>query len=308
MALIKCPKCGKEMSDRAECCPNCGMPLNKIKATTNPISQHKKNGVPKWVWILIIVGSLLIVGGIVFFCFLGESSNPEAVQEEEIAEITYPKITERGVEPFIINSSLLEIPSKGSFYDTIFINKYYDWCEKEGECGGKHCTESEYKRVYNEFNGNILVTRCYGIATIVKDRDTLMIIDYDENASITNITIMSDKFQMDNGLHVGMGATELLKGYNAYFVTQNEWHDGGTSLSNNIIVDIPSLPKHIIVISECNSKVTNYMNKKREEDGNYYDFNYLYTLPSEIVNDNVVSKIKIRNTVFDCYYEYYKEF
>ncbi len=29
MALIKCPECGKEISDQAESCPNCGTPMKK---------------------------------------------------------------------------------------------------------------------------------------------------------------------------------------------------------------------------------------------------------------------------------------
>lgn len=29
MALIKCPECGKEISDKATVCPNCGMPLRQ---------------------------------------------------------------------------------------------------------------------------------------------------------------------------------------------------------------------------------------------------------------------------------------
>ncbi len=29
MALIKCSECGKEISDKAAACPNCGMPLKK---------------------------------------------------------------------------------------------------------------------------------------------------------------------------------------------------------------------------------------------------------------------------------------
>ena len=33
MALIKCPECGKEISDKASVCPNCGTPIadKKIK-------------------------------------------------------------------------------------------------------------------------------------------------------------------------------------------------------------------------------------------------------------------------------------
>lgn len=27
MALIKCPECGKEISDKAKVCPNCGIPM-----------------------------------------------------------------------------------------------------------------------------------------------------------------------------------------------------------------------------------------------------------------------------------------
>lgn len=31
MALIKCPECGKEISDRAASCPNCGYPITSRK-------------------------------------------------------------------------------------------------------------------------------------------------------------------------------------------------------------------------------------------------------------------------------------
>ena len=29
MALVKCPECGKEVSDRAKSCPNCGFPIEE---------------------------------------------------------------------------------------------------------------------------------------------------------------------------------------------------------------------------------------------------------------------------------------
>ncbi len=32
MALIKCPECGKEISDQAKACPNCGCPINETDA------------------------------------------------------------------------------------------------------------------------------------------------------------------------------------------------------------------------------------------------------------------------------------
>ncbi len=30
MALIKCPECGKDISDKAKACPNCGCPISSI--------------------------------------------------------------------------------------------------------------------------------------------------------------------------------------------------------------------------------------------------------------------------------------
>ena len=35
MALIKCPECGKEVSDKAPACIHCGFPLNNIQLSKN---------------------------------------------------------------------------------------------------------------------------------------------------------------------------------------------------------------------------------------------------------------------------------
>lgn len=43
MALIKCPECGKEISDRAQICPNCGFPINEyLESKQNEIVEHQK--------------------------------------------------------------------------------------------------------------------------------------------------------------------------------------------------------------------------------------------------------------------------
>ena len=41
MGLIKCPECGKEISDKAQSCPNCGCPLQE--ATNNDIKRGVEN-------------------------------------------------------------------------------------------------------------------------------------------------------------------------------------------------------------------------------------------------------------------------
>lgn len=37
MALIKCPECHREVSDRATACPNCGCPISGPQASTDTI-------------------------------------------------------------------------------------------------------------------------------------------------------------------------------------------------------------------------------------------------------------------------------
>ena len=40
MALIKCPECGKEVSDKAEICIHCGYPLARFKDMTEELKQN----------------------------------------------------------------------------------------------------------------------------------------------------------------------------------------------------------------------------------------------------------------------------
>ena len=48
MALIKCPECGKEISDKATVCPNCGMPLRREDRGTYDVTITRENQ-----WFLI---------------------------------------------------------------------------------------------------------------------------------------------------------------------------------------------------------------------------------------------------------------
>ncbi|NUM36675.1 MAG: zinc-ribbon domain-containing protein [Candidatus Brocadiae bacterium] len=64
MALISCTECGKEVSDKAASCPNCGVPILGASAVSlNPQSHAKvtRTGA-KWEgigFILIIVGMIM---------------------------------------------------------------------------------------------------------------------------------------------------------------------------------------------------------------------------------------------------------
>ena len=58
MALIKCPECGKEISDASPACIHCGYPLQKkseeVKVESRVIG-HRGNENLLWFWILAVV-------------------------------------------------------------------------------------------------------------------------------------------------------------------------------------------------------------------------------------------------------------
>ena len=40
MALIKCPECGKEISDRAVSCPHCGYPIKSLSREKESVNEY----------------------------------------------------------------------------------------------------------------------------------------------------------------------------------------------------------------------------------------------------------------------------
>lgn len=56
MSLIKCPECGKEISDKAAVCPNCGCPVEDMKEE-NP--EDKKIVGKMCIVLSIILGFIL---------------------------------------------------------------------------------------------------------------------------------------------------------------------------------------------------------------------------------------------------------
>ena len=79
MALISCSECGKEVSEKAYSCPNCGAPISSnpsVSPNPQPHAKVKRAGA-KWEavgFILIVVGMLMAiakVGSGVFLLVVG---------------------------------------------------------------------------------------------------------------------------------------------------------------------------------------------------------------------------------------------
>ena len=73
MSLIKCPECGKEISDLAASCPHCGCPVN-TNATTQAVTQQTavsssaKKGASITI-ILVSITILILTGAAIWFLF-----------------------------------------------------------------------------------------------------------------------------------------------------------------------------------------------------------------------------------------------
>lgn len=91
MALIKCTECGKEISDKAKACPNCGCPVEAEKPAVqeqSEVKEHKhdedmekeskgkKEKKPSSKKTVIIVGviiSVAIIGCVIYFVLTADS-------------------------------------------------------------------------------------------------------------------------------------------------------------------------------------------------------------------------------------------
>ena len=74
MALIRCPECGKEISDKASSCPNCGCPISGLEGLVELSKQKEKeieqvHSENKRTVIGIIIAVLVIASiiGIVYY-------------------------------------------------------------------------------------------------------------------------------------------------------------------------------------------------------------------------------------------------
>lgn len=76
MSLIKCPECGKDISDTAPSCPHCGFQLNIKKETVNniPITESKQK--PKKRGLGCLIAIIIFAMFSVFIGFVAINSEP----------------------------------------------------------------------------------------------------------------------------------------------------------------------------------------------------------------------------------------
>ena len=80
MALIKCPECGKEISDKSKKCPECGYPIKKLK---------KKSGTKRKIIIplIIVIGIIFIISITAIIIKLSNGKSTQQVEQQTQTEI-----------------------------------------------------------------------------------------------------------------------------------------------------------------------------------------------------------------------------
>ncbi len=302
MALIKCPECGNSVSDKAVRCPKCGFPLDEINAATQESSidnaglslpPKEKKRMPTWLLVLIILCSVLLIGGIVFLCFNGKSEESAAPVTEQ--EIPIPNITEQGVEPFLLGLSMFDIPVKGSFYDTLLLEKRYSAFAYSTSYDD--LTESQVQDFKKEWGDNFEVTGCVGVAKVVKGSDTIMTINFTEEGVITSIEVLTNSIQLENGVHVGLSATEMFNTYKACYISPGlgSLDNFGYGKQQFYYTDLPN----DIYIMASTSKAVAFL----ESNGSEVTVRdrFYFSIPLENVKDDSVRSIIInKNMVISC--------
>ncbi len=79
MALIKCPECGHEISEKAKMCPNCGYQVNGEEPND---SRKNKNFLSKMILVVgVMIITLLVIGCIISTCL--KNSKTEKVKDAQ---------------------------------------------------------------------------------------------------------------------------------------------------------------------------------------------------------------------------------
>lgn len=91
MAIITCPECGKEISDQATSCPNCGYP---IKETTQINAKKSNINLKKKLPVIILIGALVVIGIIIYIVVGSPNKIKAKTYDEAIALLEEGKYEE----------------------------------------------------------------------------------------------------------------------------------------------------------------------------------------------------------------------
>lgn len=139
MALIKCPECGKEISDAAESCPNCGYPIKGQQQIGDSDGLGKGQETKKLKTVLfIVVGIILVVivcGGSLLFKkggLIDKLTDKEAPKFENVESNNNENKSDT-IKEVAINEPMNITHEYGNYILTVDAVRRCDWLNRFGE-------------------------------------------------------------------------------------------------------------------------------------------------------------------------------
>ncbi len=177
MALINCPECNKEISDKAEACPHCGYPIQKVEVARPPeerepakIKTPQSSGADGCLLkgFLCVVGvfiAMIVIAEIFTKDYTGRSSSGTG-QADSATELT-------GSDKQFLDKSITDLKSAGVIYKIdeqnhkVWINPAHwanqgvDEKKKLLKAFGLYCAshsthKSDWVQVFDKFNDQLL--------------------------------------------------------------------------------------------------------------------------------------------------------
>lgn len=135
MALIKCPECGKEISDKAPACPNCGCPIAPAKPQTyqqyadteyqeTDDDEEEKDGFGYWIKYglkcFLGVIAFIFVAGTIMNIFTSKSKNKEVLTNETYtSSYDSTQIESESVDTVPVQEIVYDVHTVGELVDAL---------------------------------------------------------------------------------------------------------------------------------------------------------------------------------------------
>lgn len=193
MSLIKCPECGKEVSNKASSCPVCGHPLGNVPPTqsvTPPKQKQKKKG-SCLKTILIVLGVLIAIIVIANLSDNGKDSSEKKSTESLTENSANAKTTsEQATETTTAKETTQETESQttkplAESFETDLSAGHYT--------AGKDFPIGNYNLSAVSGNGNVNSSNMYsgGLNEIMSNPKDEYSIDNFSNAKLTDGVVLS---------------------------------------------------------------------------------------------------------------------
>lgn len=229
MAIIKCPECQNEVSDKATACPKCGCPItNALEEKTEQVNEQEKentkNSKKKVVKTVCIVAGIVIVLCVAVFVMY-YIANKEQISISKAEEYTANQQYEKVIE--VLEKYKDSDKAKQMYDDAVFLTS------EEGKFIIDFAQGLEERWEYDEINNDAES----GKKLVNFELDKLK--KY-ENITFDNATFNEKAHAYIDALNLQMSATDYL--YTDYIKCNNLWDEGYKKRSTLITYFLNNYP------------------------------------------------------------------